>query len=244
MNRHAQRSPLLSRPVDAPERPGTAPAATTPLAPPLRRPGLRVLAVGLAVAGLSLTAACGSGDDTEAGSDKGVDTLASGSPTDKGPASKDGAHDSAVDAKRPQLRLDTSEEEEQRLRDAYNACLQSHGVPMNTKRADIAGAKQAAPQQGRADAAKYRPAYDACLVKLPLQPPETRPESNPDYADDYRAYVKCLQEKGMKIHLVADTSVSADGLGWAYDKDTTGTLSDSATTEAEQTCSLEAFGDK
>ncbi|CAL9517899.1 hypothetical protein SUDANB140_03790 [Streptomyces sp. enrichment culture] len=232
---------MLPRPVDAPD-----PSRT----PRTRRPRLRLLAVGLAVAGISLTAACGSGGDTGADSGKGVDTLESGAPKDKGKdkgkesASKDGGGDSAVDAKRPQLRLDTSDEEEQRLRDAYNACLQAHGVPMNTKRAALAGAKQAAPQQGRADAAKYRPAYEACEVKLPLQPPETRPESNPDYADDYRAYVKCLQKKGMKIHLVQDTSVSADGLGWTYDEDTTGTLPDSEVLEADRSCSLEAFGDK
>ncbi|MBU6531024.1 hypothetical protein [Streptomyces mayonensis] len=243
MNRHAERSTLLTRPLDAPEH------SRTPRTPGTRRPRLRLLAVGLAVAGLSLTAACGSGGDTEADSGKGVDTLESGSPKDKDKekdkesASKDGG-DSAVDPKRPQLRLDTSEEEKQRLTDAYNACLQAHGVPMNTKRAALAGAKQAAPQQGRADAAKYRPAYEACEVKLPLQPPETRPESNPDYADDFRVYVKCLQKKGMKIHLIKDTSVSADGLGWTYDEDTTGTLPDSQVLEADRSCSLEAFGDK
>ncbi|WP_282082200.1 hypothetical protein [Streptomyces tendae] len=235
MNRHAQHSSIPCGPVDAPEHPRN---------PPMRRPRLRALAAGLAVvAGMSL-AACGSGEDAEAGSGKSVDSLASGSPTGKEPASKDEARDSAVDAKRPQLRLDTSEEEEQRLTDAYNACLQAHGVPMNTKRAAIAGAKQAAPEQGRADAPKYRPAYEACLVKLPLQPPETTPEGNPHFADDFRAYVDCLQHKGMKIHLVADTSVSADGLSWTYDKDTTGTLPESGVPEAEQSCSLEAFGGK
>ncbi|MBL1100203.1 hypothetical protein [Streptomyces coffeae] len=232
-----QRSaPLIPRSVEATGLPRT---------PEIRRRGLRLLVAGLAVAAMMPLAACSSGGGVESSSDqKSVDTLASGAPKGKNTASKGGAHDSAVDAKRPQLRLDTSPEESQRLGDAYNACLQAHGVPMNTKRAALAGAKQAAPLQREADTPKYRGAYKACLVKLPLRPPETRPETNPDYADDYRAYVKCLQHKGMKIHLVPDTSVSPDGLGWTFDEDTTGTLPESKIDQADRACSLEAFGDK
>ncbi|MEU5090188.1 hypothetical protein [Streptomyces sp. NPDC021356] len=205
----------------------------------------RFLAVlGLAVAaGMTLTA-CGGGDGSGRGSGRGVDTLQSGAPTDAKKAPKGGPHDSAVEAERPQLRLDTSLEEDQRLTDAYNACLQAHGVPMNTERAAAAGAKQAAPEVSEKDSSKYQAAYDACLVKLPRRPPETSPESNAHYADDYRAYVKCLQHRGMKIHLIPDTSVYPDGLGWTYDDDTTGSLPESKATEADRACSLEAFGGK
>ncbi|OIJ95690.1 hypothetical protein BIV24_08525 [Streptomyces colonosanans] len=203
---------------------------------------LAVVGLGVA-AGMTLTA-CGGGDGAGSSSGKGVDTLQSGAPAGKSTASKGGAHDSAVDAKRPQLRLDTSLEEEQRLSDAYNACLQAHGVPMNTERAAAAGAKQAAPKVSEKDNSKYQAAYDACLVKLPLRPPETSPETNAHYADDYRAYVKCLQHRGMKIHLISDTSVYPDGLGWTYDDDTTGSLPESKETEADRACLLEAFSDK
>ncbi|MFD9285853.1 hypothetical protein ACFWD7_53385 [Streptomyces mirabilis] len=211
----------------------------------------RTLAVGLTVAaGLALTA-CGGG--AESGSGKSVDTLETGAPTGKNAAAKDSGGDdaaskrggeAAVEAKRPQLRLDTSEEERSRLTDAYNACLQAHGVPMNTERAAVAGAKQAVPKVSEKDYPKYQAAYDACLTKLPRQPPETSPETNTHYADDYRAYVKCLQGRGMKIHLVPDTSVYPDGLAWTYDDDTSGSLPEAEQTEADRACTLEAFGGK
>ncbi|MBB4795194.1 hypothetical protein [Streptomyces nodosus] len=233
MHQHVQHSAPISRP-----------AATSGGPRPTGRPYLRVLVAGLAVAaGMSL-AACHSGEGVQSSSGKGVDSLVSDAPTGRGTATKGAPRDSAVENKRPQLRLDTSDEERQRLTDVYNACLQAHGVPMNTERAAAAGAKQAPPKQGEADSPAYQAAYDACLVKLPRQPPETMPETNPRYADDYRAYVKCLQHRGMKIHLVSDTSVSPDGLGWTYDEDTTGTLSESKATEADRACSLEAFGGK
>ncbi|MFJ9589572.1 hypothetical protein [Streptomyces acidicola] len=226
---------MTPHPVDATQRPRP---------PETRRPGPGVLAVGLAMAAVMTLAACGSGGGTESSSGKSVDSLVSGTPTAGGAASKGGTDDSAVEAKRPQLRLDTSPEEDQRLTDAYNACLQAHGVPMNQERAAAAGAKQAPPKVGEADSPKYRAAYDACLVKLPRQPPETSPETNPHYADDYRAYVKCLQGRGMKIHLISDTSVSPDGLAWTFDDDTTGSLPESKIDQADRSCSQEAFGGK
>ncbi|AWW43253.1 hypothetical protein DN051_42475 (plasmid) [Streptomyces cadmiisoli] len=84
-----------------------------------------------------------------------------------------------MEAKRPQLRLDTSDEERARLGDAYNACLEAQGVPMATERAASAGAKQASPVQRLGP--EYDDEFDACLVKLPLQPPETAPDTNPQY---------------------------------------------------------------
>ncbi|MFE1518988.1 hypothetical protein ACFW9I_19510 [[Kitasatospora] papulosa] len=202
----------------------------------------RTLAVGLAVAAALALTACGGG--AESGSGKSVDSLETGAPTGKNAAPKGGdSGDAAVEAKRPQLRLDTSEEEQSRFTDAYNACLQAHDVPMNTERAAAAGAKQAGPKVSEKDYPKYQAAYDACLVKLPRQPPETSPETNTRYADDYRAYVKCLQGRGMKIHLTPDTSVYPDGLAWTYD-DASVSLPEAEQSAADRACTLEAFGGK
>ncbi|WP_406114967.1 hypothetical protein [Streptomyces sp. NBC_01014] len=200
-----------------------------------------------ALISLGALSACSSGISEVKGekSEKGVDSLADGAST-SGSAAHGKGNTTPKDstAGRPQLRLDTSPEEAQRLDDTYNACLQAHGVPMNIKRAALAGAKQAAPLQNPDPTKAHQAAYDACEIKLPLRPPETRPETNAHFADDYRAYVKCLQKRGMRIHMVPDTSVSPDGLSWRYDDSSGETLSDAEQTKADRDCMTEAFGGK
>ncbi|MFF4479552.1 hypothetical protein ACWDHW_13670 [Streptomyces melanosporofaciens] len=196
-----------------------------------------------ATAALSLAlTACGGGSGVK--TDKGVDSIDSQAPAAGGKADTDrrgGKKD--VTADRPQLRLDSSQEERDRLGDAYNACLEAHGVPMNHERAKLAGAKQASPVQDPAVVKKHQAGYDACLVKLPRQPPETEPETNPHFADDYRAYVKCLNKHGMRVHMVSDTSVSPDGLAWRYDDGEQRQLSDAEETKVDRACELAAFSD-
>ncbi|GHH85077.1 hypothetical protein GCM10018793_51650 [Streptomyces sulfonofaciens] len=219
-----------------------------PAVRPPRGPATRAAALCAAVLAAAVLAGCGTGGGTGGGPSGGkeVDSLAGGSPgaggARHGAGAGGGASSDAVQAKRPQLRLDTSEEESARLTDAYHACLQAHGVPMNTQRAAAAGQKQAWPLVPPGQEDRYRPAYDACLVKLPRQPPETSPRTNPHYADDYRTYVKCLKKHGMKIHMVPDTSVYSDGLGWTYDSDATSSLPESEQPGVERNCTTEAFG--
>ncbi|MFG2226335.1 hypothetical protein [Streptomyces sp. NPDC048644] len=185
--------------------------------------------------------ACGAGDggDAKAGKD-GVSTLETGSPASDGKPGTSAS--SKTDSRRPQLRLDSSEEEIDKLDNAYNACLQSHGVPMNTKRAEMAGAKQAAPMQSMEIAKKYKPAYDACLVKLPRRPPEQDPAINPHYTDDYRTYVKCLTDKGMRIHMLQDEHGIATG--WTYNDSKPSALSEAEQDKADKVCTKEAFSGK
>lgn len=196
----------------------------------------------VALAAVGVLAACGGGGSADK-TDKGVDTLVSAPPGGSKATPSAGASEAAVNAKRPQLRLDTTPEEAARLGDAYNACLQAHGVPMYTKRAELAGVKQASPVQGPEISKKYRTSFEACLVKLPLQPPETEPGTNPHFADDYRDYVTCLNKKGMKVHMVPDTSVSPDGLGWNFDEDSPN-ISSADETTIERDCTKAAFGGK
>lgn len=215
-----------------------------------KRSGATLLCV-TAVLTLALTA-CGASD----GGGEGVASVESDAPATVGDSDRDedaGTSEDAgkdkdkgkddVNAKRPQLRLDTSKEERARLTDAYHACLEAEGVPMNTERAEAAGAKQPAPVQGPGVTEKHKAAFDACLVKLPLQPPETRPDTNPDFADDYRAHVECLKKKGMRVHMVPDRSVYPDGLAWRYDDGEQPELSSAEQEKIERTCNQEAFGD-
>ncbi|MFE7312378.1 hypothetical protein ACFU7T_04575 [Streptomyces sp. NPDC057555] len=214
---------------------------TKPPSPAVRSTALSVCAL---LAATVLTA-CGAGDGggvKAAGDAKGgVSTLETGSPA---PGGKPGAPTSTkVDSRRPQLRMDSSEEEINRLDDAYHACLQSHGVPMNTERAKLAGAKQASPVQGEGITKKYKPAFDACLVKMPLEPPELDSKVNPHYTDDYRVYVKCINNAGMRVHMLQDEHGIA--IGWTYDDDHgSNGLSDAEQTKIDKKCKTEAFGGK
>ncbi len=205
-------------------------------------PAVRTAAFSVcALLAATVLTACGAGGDTGVkGAKDGVSTLESGSPAPSGKS--DTSASAKTDSRRPQLRMDSTEEEIDKLDNAYNACLQSHGVPMNTKRAELAGAKQAAPMQGKDITTKYKPAFDACLVKKPRQPPEQDPEINPHYTDDYRSYVKCINSSGMRVHMLQDEHGIANG--WNYDDNGNGGLSDAEQTKIDKKCQLEAFGGK
>lgn len=89
------------------------------------------------------------------------------------------------DAGRPQIRLDSSDEEINRLNDVYGKCLMSHGAPGLKVRPDSAAAK-------------------ACASKQPLEPPELSPATNPNYSDDVRAMIKCMNAHGIKAVATPD----------------------------------------
>ncbi|MET9013308.1 hypothetical protein ABZX74_20655 [Streptomyces olivaceoviridis] len=224
------------RPHPAAGTPGTtrAPRRT-------RRVRAAVLATALLTAGAALTA-CGGAGGTDGGrkaSDSGIASLAT--PSARGATSSAQSSTAAIEAKRPQLRLDSSQEESDRLWDAYWACLQAHGVPMNNARVDRPG-KQAPPVDDPKVADQYKAQYHACLSRMPLQPVEERPETNPHYADDHRAYVGCLKSKGMKVHEVFGDDGSPDG--WTYDKDVPKDGGGLPSEKIDHDCRLEAFGGK
>jgi hypothetical protein len=108
----------------------------------------------------------------------------------------------------------------------YLDCLRDHGVPGGHK----PGSNQWFPGgSATANAAAYR----ACLVKKPLQPPELDPARNPHYLDDFRTYIRCLNDGGLKVKGLAD------GSGWNYD-------GESGLTQAQQDrldhdCELKAY---
>ena len=199
------------------------------------------LSAALLTVCLALTACGGNnGDGGQKASDSGVASLAT--PSSGGGATPSAQSSAAaVEAKRPLLRLDSSQEEIDRLWDGYWACLQAQGVPMNTGRVDHPG-RQAPPVDDAKVTAQYKKQYAACLYKMPLQPVEERPETNPHYADDHRAYVACLNAKGLKVHAVFGPDGSPAGL--TYDDDSTGVGDSPASVKIDNDCRLEAFGGK
>lgn len=135
-----------------------------------------------------------------------------------------------AESDRPQLRLDSSDEEVDRLWAAYNACLKNNGHKMNPGRGpDAVDMEDKSPQSLAANR--------ACANTLPRQPPELDEATNPDYQDDYRDYITCLRSHGMKIH-----AVEPFGTGWTYDDNATTALSSDEQTTVDKNCTREAFG--
>ncbi len=60
------------------------------------------------------------------------------------------------------------------------------------------------------DAAEYPAEFKACASKKPVDPPELDPAKNPNYLDDYRSWIKCMNDKGLAAEGVPD------GGGWRY----------------------------
>ncbi|MET7487259.1 hypothetical protein [Streptomyces sp. NPDC005538] len=140
-----------------------------------------------------------------------------------------------TDSGRPQLRVDTSDEEATRLFAVWTACLHDKGVPGAHK----PGAGNTWFIDG--PATKYPAQYKACLSKQPLQPPEEDPDKNPHYVDDFRAWVKCMNDKGMKVHMIPDHSAGRDAFSWTYNEGYVPTVSEAEGYKIQDDCKRKAF---
>ncbi|MFE3032421.1 hypothetical protein ACFXKY_12290 [Streptomyces canus] len=187
----------------------------------------RLLGAAALVAGaLLLTGCAGSGDSDDNGATRqDVASLRSDVPDAHASAQATPSDDDG----RPQLRLDSSEEESNRYWHLYAMCLKEHGHKMLTAR----GPDSVDDSDHSATA---KAATKACANKLPLQPPELDQATNPHYDDDYRAYVKCLNRKGLKVTALPDNS------GWTYDGNTT--MNAARQSQVDKSCTLEAFRGK
>ncbi|MEU1185243.1 hypothetical protein ABZ464_48085 [Streptomyces sp. NPDC005820] len=139
-----------------------------------------VPAVGVAC--LVVLTACGGGGGNDDADKSGKGEVASLDSPAAGGGSASASAD--PDADRPQIRLDSTNEEVNRMYDAWLACLKEHGAAEKYKRK---------PND---------PSVLACKGKEPLDPPELDPAKNPDYADDTRAMVKCMKGHGIKAMVV------------------------------------------
>ncbi|MGW0832352.1 hypothetical protein [Streptomyces prunicolor] len=175
-------------------------------------------------AALSLLVACGDGsggDGNSAAKDTGVASIET--PRTSGATASASA---GAESGRPQLRLDTTDAERARLYQIWTNCLHDHGVPAGHKPGSTEWSLSASTD-------KYPAALSACLSKRPIEPPEEDPAKNPHYMDDFRTYIKCLNDGGLKV-----TGLS-DGSGWNYDG--TPTLSQSEQSALDRTCTLKAY---
>ncbi|MFJ9007913.1 hypothetical protein [Streptomyces canus] len=188
----------------------------------------------IAVLGAVLLTGCGSGGADE---EQGIASLGetgsgasrtSAADAESSPGTSTGSPESAG-TERPQLRLDSTDEERDRYWHVYASCLKDHGHRMNTVRGP-----DSVDDTDNSPTAKA--AEKACAGRLPLQPPELDRDHNPDYDDDFRAYVKCLNREGLKVSALPDNS------GWTYNGSSA--LSPSQQTKVDKSCTMEAFGGK
>ncbi len=166
-----------------------------------------------------LLGACSS-PSSPASSEGEVATLASTAPTVTASAKSD---------TRPQLRLDTSDEEANQFWAAYDDCLVANGVKANP--VDQPG--PAGPGRRLDQSGEPKSAYVACAGKLPRQPPELDEDVNPNYAAQWNNHVKCLRAHGLKVHVTKPGE-------WTYDSADTGIPANQ--NQIEHDCLLEAFG--
>src|SRR5690606_25777885 len=222
--------------------------ASTRAAPPAL---LTVLLSGLLCAALRTACAAPQDDDASSvaslppASDTG--TASADDATADAGADDAGADDEKTDRKtgddalaaRPQVRLDDSPAREAALWNTYDQCLLDNGAQANDGRQ----AGPAPATAGREEILELQPvpekAKEACADLEPLGPVELDHDLNPDYHDDMVAWVTCMQERGMPVHLSKDTG-DPTVESWTYD-DSNAKLPDDAMT-IEEDCMLAAFG--
>jgi hypothetical protein len=176
-----------------------------------------------AAAALSLLVACGGSDSGGDSASKGKGVASIDSPSASGASASASA---AKESGRPQLRVDSTDEERTRLYQIWTDCLHDHGVPAGHKPGSTAWSLAASPD-------KYPAAVSACVSKRPIEPPEEDPATNPHYMDDFRTYIKCLNDGGLKVKGLAD------GSGWNFDGPSS--LTEAQRSKLDKDCEVKAY---
>ena len=130
---------------------------------------------------------------------------------------------------RPQLRLDDSAADIDRKQAPYFSCLKANGHRMVEGRGPLA-------IDQHDDSAKAKAATKKCAGKLWRIPPETDPERNPHFADDFRAEIKCLNSHGVPVKAIDDAG------SWSYTGESQ--LTQEKKEKVEKDCMMKAYGGK
>ncbi|MFE1251549.1 hypothetical protein [Streptomyces sp. NPDC058735] len=188
----------------------------------------------LAVAGAAFALISGCSDGS-GGRDPEVASVASAGSGKPGGSGSSAA--AAAEAGRPQLRLDTTIEEEVRMYQGYLRCLKDQGVDI--PRSGGKGGEDIDPNSlwfpGVNVAEEHPAAEKKCLSKRPLQPSETDPKKNPNYMTDYREWIECDNRRGLEVDPLPD------GSGWNYKEG--GSIPDNAD-QIDSECRIEAFSEQ
>jgi hypothetical protein len=129
--------------------------------------------------------------------------------------------------------MDTSDEDGDAIWQAWYKCFKDHGGVVHP----VPEEKVRKKGMITADAAEQPAAVvKACAHKEPVTPWQLDRDRNPEYADDFRDWVKCIEGKGLPI----DPLPNAEG--WNYDDSVSQDERASARTqEIVDSCEMEAF---
>lgn len=183
---------------------------------------------------LGLTGCGGSGGSGDSGGSGKKDEVASLEEGAKKPSASASASSADADEGRPRLRVDSTEDEVRALYNAYYSCLKQHGGKVE----QVTGSKSGGEYvlTGPEDEQQPAEAVKACENKNPLPAPETDPQQNPNYAEDFRAWVTCINDRGLPVKALPD------GSGWNYDSSVSEEEKGSARAEKIiRDCEIEAF---
>ena len=186
----------------------------------------------LASAAVVAAAGCGAASSPQGGQVASIPATAPAHSTATAPSKAGAGSSAAGGAISPVERLDDTPRQINAIVNAWNNCLVAHGATYG-RVAGVAGSKNLANIPASA--------YAACKSKEPQLPPQEIPSQNPHYRADWIANVNCLRAHGVMVHLVADTSVFSNGLGWTFDGDSPLPANYDQITQA---CQLQAFGGK
>jgi hypothetical protein len=158
-----------------------------------RRAARGSLLIAVGATAMAVLTACGGGSGgTDDGGKAGGGEVAS--LPSSGTAGRSAKATTDPDSGRPQIRLDMTQDDIDRLQDAWLACLKEKGGSNALMQYKIKDGKT--------------PAGTACQSKLPLDPPELDPAKNPHYNDEVRVMIKCLNSKGF------ETKAAEEYPGW------------------------------
>jgi hypothetical protein len=175
------------------------------------------LLVVTGLAALTMQVACAGGPDKPK-----VASLAG----DKEAAGKPSATASHA-AERPRHRVDETAADSDRIIQPWRKCMKDHGADLDTQPNNIKGAEQWGRDHADAGA--------ACGDLLPLLP-WGMDRDNPQYRDNIHAWVKCMNDKGMKVAETPDDEESP----WRFAGEST--LSPEARDQVETDCEKATIG--
>ncbi|MFL5993777.1 MAG: hypothetical protein ACJ736_05575 [Streptomyces sp.] len=148
-----------------------------------RRAARGTLLIAVGTTAIAVLTACGGGSGgTDDGGKAGGGDVAS--LPSSGTAGGSAKATTDPDSGRPQIRLDMTQDDIDRLQDAWVACMKEKGGSNALQENKIKDGKT--------------PAGRACRSRLPLDPPELDPAKNPHYSDDVRVMIQCMNSKGIK----------------------------------------------
>jgi hypothetical protein len=151
---------------------------------------VRITGAALAVALGLLLSGC-SGADNGQGSDD-IASLVSAAPPEAGTPSA-----APTSEDRPLIPTDTSSEEEERLYEVWQTCLDQNGAGNGGRRKAEADAAAAGAKIDPALAAKYERAEKKCASKEPEEIWERARRLDPAYGDKLRDWVTCIRAHGI-----------------------------------------------